>query len=367
MITTNKIGFKGFVKNLRKYLKDECNTTLTQSQALETTSQLLGFKNYNIFHSKEKDLENTIKLINMKIDNNTKLISDNLNRRFYSFVDDIIDDLNREYLYYTDDKGRFLYFTSPKQQGRDGEDIIFLQKLCLSSIWQGSIEKHIIKYEYDKDGVPFIPKKNELLKKLTKGFSVVPFKQHRNDVAIGITFKNPRKDLNYKLIYFEIKHRDIKARLIFERDNSRFDNYWYEMELNNKKFSDNDMMITKEEVTELADNFNLIDTYAFTNYLIDYERFSSIKHSNMLAADRLMELNQSLFRWIIESQIAGFFNSIYDAANLVINYEYYDERPSVNESFYEAYKHLINKGKDVIIPFYSEDVMFDIKRRTQIS
>jgi len=368
MITTNKIGFKGFVKNLRKYLKDECNTTLTQSQALETTSQLLGFKNYNIFHSKEKDLENTIKLINAKIDNNTELITDNLNRKFFDNVDYyVVNDLNVEYLHYMDDKGRFLHFRTPSSMYDEhygNINIILLEKRYFNSIPASkSIEEHIIKLEYDKYGMPFVPNENKLLKELTKDFSVVPFKQYRNDVVIGITLKNPKKDLKFKSVYFEIRHQDIKARLIIEKDNSQFENNWYEIEFNNKKFSNKDR-ISKEEVMELVDNFNLTSTYNFAHYLTDYEQFLSIKNPTGHEAGKPTELDEFLFYWIIENQIAGFFNSIIDAANLAISFEHYDERVKVEDGFYEAYKHQINNGKEIVIPFYSEKTMFDFKRRT---
>lgn len=364
MIKSRNIGFKGFVKNLKKLLIKECQKQCTHSESLETASHLLGYKNYNLYNAENKDFSERISLITSQLKKIEKKISVGSNESIGLVRDVIVNELNIRYKSKFDKFGRYLNFKLPisfddVKKFKDAK-VIIVEKEYFGSIRSTDKETMLIKYSYNEDDIPIVDGGSlKELEQFAEGFRTKPLTRHSLTANVNIFMKN-KSTQKYDEVHIIIASSDCAGSLVLKAEDDNYSNY-YEFHHNGNLYQEDNM--SHENLKKLAIELNLSNEYVFTEYLKNYE--TETKKENKTMRDEWLpeELNMCLFRWIIETSVRGFFDAVTDVANMITDYEEYDLLYDIREDFYLAHKEDIKKENPIKLDVYSFDIETNIKRR----
>lgn len=364
MIKTNNIGFKGFVKNLKKLLNEECQKQLTHSESLEAASHLFGYKNYNLFNADNKHFVKQISSVKSRLEEIKNMILINPRGSLVLVQNTIVEDLNIEYRSKFDKLGRYLDFNLPTAfdeiEKYKNAKVIIVKKDYFGSIRSTEKEMMPLHYSFDEQGIPSVSSKSlKELELFADGFYTRPFVRHNITASVNIAMKNKTKR-EYDKIDIRIAGDGAVCSWVFKIEDGSY-SYYRELHYNDKVFCDD--TISHEELKELAVELGFEQEYAFKEYLKNYE--TELKKENKTLRDEYTprELNMSLLLWIIEKKARGFFDAVFDIANMIMDYEIYDEFYTIREDFYLAYKDKIAKGEAIELAMYSRDIETIISRR----
>ena len=367
--TNNNIGFKDFAKNLKKMLTDECEQKITHTQSLEKASNLLGYSNYNLFAAESKKSEDTLSLIHSHVDNiKEKLLYVNPFESLALVKDLIVQDLNIEYKSKLDKHGRYLNFSIPAsfnqlEEYKD-QKVILVEKEYLGSIRQIPKETLVMKYSFDKNNLPILNSESKKeLKAFSKDFNVQPLKLYKRSAFITIDMSNYRKK-KYNQINIIVPVGDYSGVMkidVINVPNGIFQRTCCELYVKDTMYSEDD--ISHEQLVVLIETLGLQDDFVYAEYLKNYDIAQKIEQRNFFNEDLEENLRRSLVRWIIEKKIGGFFNTVLDVADIILDYSSYDEILTIREDFFEAYKKSIKNGEMITLDMLSGDIVINISRR----